>query len=60
METCRVFATGPGHLVSIPGRVIPNTFKMALDTFLLSTQQYKVRIKEESRERSSGLLYTSV
>ena len=59
----RVFANGPGDLVSIPGRVIPKTFKMILDTSLLSTQQYKVRIKgkvEQSRERSSTLPYTLV
>ena len=45
------------------GRVILKTFKMALETSLLNTQQYKVRIKgkvEQSRERSSALLYTSV
>ena len=50
-------------LGSIPGRVLPKTFKMVLDTSLLNTQQYKVRIKykvEQSRERSSALLYTSV
>ena len=39
------FANGPGDLSSIPGRVIPKTLKMALDTSLLNTQQYKVRIK---------------
>ena len=35
---------------------------MVLDTSLLNTQQYKVRIKgkvEQSRERSSALSYTS-
>ena len=31
----RVFANGPGDLGSIPGRVIPKTLKMVLDTFLL-------------------------
>ena len=41
----RVFANDPGDLGSIPGRVIPKTFKMVLDTSLLNTQQYKVRIK---------------
>ena len=54
---------GPGDLGSIPGRVIPKTQKMVLDTALLNTQQYKVRIKgkvEQSRERSSDLPYTSV
>ena len=59
----RVFTNGPGDLGSIPGRVIPKTFKMVLDTYLLNTQQYKVRIKgkvDQSRERSSALSYTSV
>ena len=42
---CRVFANGPGDLDSIPGRVIPKTLKMVLDTYLLNTQQYKVHIK---------------
>ena len=59
----RVFANGLGDLGSIPGRVIPKTLKMVLDTPLLNTRQYKVRIKgevEQSRERSSALPYTSV
>ena len=59
----RVFATGPGDLGSIPGHVIPKTSKMVLDTSLLNTQHYKVRIKgkvEQSRETSSAFLYTSV
>ena len=59
----RVFAKSPGDLASIPGRVIPKTLKMVLDTSLLNTQQYKVRIKdkvEQSWERSSTLPYTSV
>ena len=59
----RVFANGPEDRCSIPGRVIPTTLKMVLDTSLLNTQQYKVRIKgkvEQSRERSSALLYTSM
>ena len=48
-----VFASGPGDLGSIPGRVIPKTQKMVLDASLLNTQHYKVRIKgkvEQSRE----------
>ena len=52
----RVFTNGPGDLGSIPGHVIPKTLKMVLDTFLLNTRQYKVRIKGkvgQSRERSS-------
>ena len=59
----RVFTNSPGDLSSIPGRVIPKTSKMVLDTPLLSTQQYKVCIKskvEQSREMSCALLYTSV
>ena len=59
----RVFANGPVDLGSIPGRVIPKTLKMVLDTSLLNTQQYKVCIKgkvEKSRERSSTLPDTSV
>ena len=54
----RVFANGPGDLGSIPGWVMPKTFKMVLDISFLNTQQYKVCIKgkvEQSRERSSAL-----
>ena len=63
MAWFRVFTNGLGDLGSIPGRVIPKTLKMVLDTSLLNTQQYKVRIKgkvDQSRERSSALLYTLV
>ena len=59
----RVFANDPGDVGSIPGRVIPKTLKMVLDTSFLNTQQYKVPIKgkmEQSRERSSVLSYTLV
>ena len=59
----RVFANGLGDLGSVPGRIIPKTLKMVLDTSLLNTQQYKVRIKgkvEQSGERSSALPYTLV
>ena len=41
----RVFANGPEDLCSISGRVIRKTLKIVLDTSLLNTQQYKVRIK---------------
>ena len=41
----RVFVNGPGDLGSIPGRIIPKTLKMVLDTSLLNTQQYKVCTK---------------
>ena len=54
---------GPGDLGSIPGRVIPKTLKMELDTTLLNTQHYNVRFKgkvEQSREWSSALPYTLV
>ena len=54
----RVFANDPGDLGLIHGRVIPNTLKMVLDTSLLFTQQYKVRIEDkvdQSRERSCAL-----
>ena len=59
----RVFANGPGDLGFIPGRVIPKTLKMVLDTSLLKTQQYKVRIKgkvEQFWEKSKALPYASV
>ena len=59
----RVFATGPEDRGSIPGRVMPKTLKIVLDTSLFNTQHYKVRINgkvEQSKERSSALPYTSV
>ena len=37
----RVFANDPGHLSSIPGRVIPKTQKMVLGAFLLNTPYCK-------------------
>ena len=51
----RVFTNG--DLGSIPGRVIPKILTMVLDTSLINTRQYKVRIEgkvEQSRERSSS------
>ena len=45
-----MFANGPGDLGSIPGRVIPKTLKMVLDTSLLNTQQYKVRINGKMKQ----------
>ena len=44
-------------------RVVWETLKMVLETSLLNTQDYKVRIKgkvEQSRERSCVFSYTSV
>ena len=38
-QVSRVFANGPGDQGSIPGRVIPKTLKMVLDTSLLNAQQ---------------------
>ena len=58
-----MFANGTGEMGSIQGRVIPKTLKMVLDTCLLNTQHYEVRIKgkvEQFRERNSALPYTSV
>ena len=43
----RVLANGPGDLNSISSRVIPKTLKMVLDTSLLNTQQYMVRIRSK-------------
>ena len=59
----RVFTNGPVDLSSIPGRVLPKTLKMVLNTSLLNTQHYKIRVKgkvEQFMERSSALPYTSV
>ena len=59
----KVFANGLRDWGSIPGRVIPKIKKMVLDTALLNTQHYKVKIKgtvEQSRERSCTLSYTLV
>ena len=59
-----MFANNPGDQGLIPGRVIPKTLKIVLDTYLLNTQHYKVHIKdkvEQSKERSSALpLHLSV
>ena len=49
-----MFTNGQGDLGSIPGRVIPKTQKMVLNSSLLNIQQYKVGIKgkvEQSREK---------
>ena len=54
----RMFTNGPGDLGSIPGRIIPKTLKMVLDTSFLNTQDYKVCIKgkvEQSKEKHSAL-----
>ena len=59
----RVFTNGLGDRGSIPGRVIPKTLKMVLDSSLLNIQHYKVCIKdivEKSWERSWALPYTTM
>ena len=59
----RVFANGPGDRDSIPGRVIPKTQKVVLDTALLNNRYYKVRVKgkvEQSMERCRAFPYTLV
>ena len=53
----RVFANGPGDRVSIPGQVIPKTKKIVLDSNLLNTQHYKVRIK--GKVEQSTVTHTS-
>ena len=61
-EWVKCLPNGPGDPGSIPGRLIPKTLKMVLDTSLLNTQQYKLRIEgkvEQSWERSSALPYSS-
>ena len=56
-----VFANGPGDLVSIPGRVIPKTLKMVLDTSLLNSDiRYVSRVKWRNPEKGEALPYTSV
>ena len=52
----RVFANGPGDRGSIPGQVIPKTQKMVLDTTLLNTQHYKVRIKVKWNNPGKGVV----
>ena len=52
-----MFANGQGDFGSIPGRIIPKTLKMVLDTSLLNTQQYKVRIKGKV-EQHPGVVAT--
>ena len=59
----RVFDNGSGDWGSILGWVIPKTQRMVLDASLLNAQHYLVGIKgklEQSRKKSSALLYTSV
>ena len=54
-QRSRVFTCGPGDQGSIPGRVIPKTQKIVLDTAFLSIQHYKVRIKSEVEQSREGV-----
>ena len=47
--------SGYKDLGSIPGRVIPKTLKMELDTTLLNTQHYKVRFKVKWSNPGNGV-----
>ena len=40
-----VFANGPGNRDLIQGQIISKTQKMVLDSALLNTQHYKVKVK---------------
>ena len=51
----RVFANGPGDPGSIPGGVIPKTFKMVLDTSLLNTHRYKVLFRVKWSNPGKGV-----
>ena len=46
----KVFANGLRDRGSVPGRVIPKTQKMVLDTALPRTQHYKVRIRGKVKQ----------
>ena len=55
-----VFANSPEGEGSVSGRVLPKTLKMVLDTYLLNTQHYNVRIKgklDQCREKNSAFPY---
>ena len=52
----RVFANGPGDLGLIPGRLIPKTLKMVLDTSLLNTQHCNVRHRRKWSNPGKGVV----
>ena len=57
-DDCHLFTHASSISSSIPGRVIPKTLNMVLDTSLLNTQQHKVRIEgkaKQSMKRSCAL-----
>ena len=45
LQVGKMFANDQGDRSSIPGRVLPKTQKIVIDTSLLKTQHYNVRIK---------------
>ena len=45
----RVSNNGSGDLGSIPGRVLPKTLKMVLDTSLFNTQRDEYSISEKRK-----------
>ena len=51
----RMFANGLGDQGLIPGRVIPKTQKMVLDTPLLNIQYNKVQIKDKQTNLRKGI-----
>ena len=51
----RVFDNGLGDWGSIPGRVIPKTKKMVLESALFNTQHYKVRLKVKLSNPGNGV-----
>ena len=55
----KVFTNVPGDLSSIQGRIIPKTLKIVLDTSLLHTQQYKVRIEVKWSNPEKGVASSS-
>ena len=56
----REFVNGPGDLGSIPGRVIPKTQKMVLNSSMLKTQPYKIRIKVKWSNQGKGVALSSI
>ena len=50
----RVFTSCSEIQSSIPGRVIPKTYKIVIDAALLNTKYYKVRIKDKWSNPEKG------
>ena len=51
----RVFASGPGDLGLIPGRVMLKTQRMVFDASLTNTQNFKVQIKAKWNNPGKGV-----